>query len=140
VTDDLGELRREVAAVHGLPSSAASLLTGSTLTELEQSAARLAELVASSREQAPEQADPLTLALAAGPAEKARRQRRLVEALHPRPGHPRDERGRFETRGFGGGARQQPWPSKPPEVEHNELVSEMARLSRTFGTILRTGF
>jgi hypothetical protein len=45
---------------------------------------------------------------------------------------------RSETRprsgGFDGGARQPVPTRRPPEQEHNQLVAQLAQLSRTFGT------
>jgi hypothetical protein len=133
------EVRRDVAAMHGLPEAAAGLLLGETVDELERSAAKLAELLAARAptEQTPEQANLLADALA--PGVKQARQRALVELLHPTPrqqARPRDEHGRFTTRsgGFDGGARQPVPIRRPPEEEHGETIVQLARLSRLGGS------
>ena len=46
---ELDELRAEVAAMHDLDTNAAKLITGSTIEELEASAAVLAKLIAARR-------------------------------------------------------------------------------------------
>jgi hypothetical protein len=134
----LDELRREIAAQHGIPESAAVLISGETVEAIEESAAKLAALIDTSREQEPEQQEnPLTDALRHGSSLKLARQRALVAALHPRQ-QRRDEQGRFartgeQAAGFDGGARPPVAESRPPAVEHDRLVAEMAQLSRTFG-------
>jgi hypothetical protein len=112
------ELRRQVAAGHGLPTGSEKFLAGESIAELEASAAALAQLVTRADPQEP---DPLSAALQAGGADKARRQRELLQVLHGTAQQPRDERGRFAG-GFDGGART-PVPMKgPPELEHDAWI------------------
>jgi hypothetical protein len=113
-------LRRLVAAEHGLDPKAAKFLACSTLEELERSAHALAKLVAARAE--PERAEPAGLFSAAA-REKARRQRALVGALHGRPRHQHDERGRFAagSASFDGGART---PLPEPE-SHDEWLTRL---------------
>jgi hypothetical protein len=128
---DLEALRRLAATEHGLPPEATGFLTGSTLTELDESAAALAKLLGESR-------DPEPTAAPAGPfadmaGDRARRKAELAAIFTGRP-KPRDERGRFKSTGWDGGART-PVPIHPsPEQAHNELVLQMARISQTLGT------
>ena len=122
MTDELAELRADLAAARGLPPAAISFLTGSTAEEVEAQADQLARLIAARvPEQTPEQTNSLMAALA--PGVKQARQRALVQALHGRPSPPRDERGRYaagsKAISFDGGART-PAPLKgPPEQEHD---------------------
>jgi hypothetical protein len=128
------QLRRDIVAQAGLPPSAASLISGSTLAELESSAQALAELVAArvpDTEQAPEQ-NPLVAAFA--PGLKRARQRALVEMLHPTSQRPRDPRtGQFapgRSISFDGGARTPTPTQESPLVAHDRVVAELAALSR----------
>jgi hypothetical protein len=123
-------LRRLVAAEHRLPEGSAAFLRGETLEEVERSAVEFALLFGKDRNQEWSVRKP-------GPffsdmvAAKARRKEALAELLSGRASlQPRDARGRWT--GFDGGARQ-PAPTRgSPEREHNELVSELTRVSRTF--------
>ena len=132
----LDELRREVAADHGLPAAALPFITAATLQEIEAQAGTLARLRGTtSSEQESKQAAPLADLFSNAAAEKARRQRALVAALHGRPSQPRDGRGRFST-GFDGGARQPVPAPRDPERDHSELLGQIVGLSRVF----RDGF
>jgi hypothetical protein len=116
-----GELRHLVADEYGLDHEATRFLRGSTLAELEASAAALAKLLGErDREPAAGAPDLFTAAAVA----KAERQRALLAALTGRAPQPRDVRGRWT--GFDGGARQ-PLATKPPEDHGAWLV----RLIRT---------
>jgi hypothetical protein len=127
VTDHDAELRRTVAAEHGLSHDAARLLTGETLDELEASAVQLAKLFGRRDEQKPETTWSFADLLAA----KAERKRALTDLFTGWRPQPRDEAVRFS--GFAGGARRQPAPlSRDPEREHGELLGTMISLSRTF--------
>lgn len=132
------ELRASVAAVHGLPEEAATFLVGSSLQQLEESAVALVRLVGHRRDkpEPPKQEDPLTIALRKGPAQKVARRRALAEALHPRPGQPCDERGRFAA-GFDGGARTSMPSRQSPERAHDELLVALAQFALAYG---RSGF
>jgi hypothetical protein len=124
VSDDLREL---VASEHGLSPEAASLLTGSTLAELEQSAAELSKLIGE-RDEGPAASrarDPFTAAAEI----KAERKQTLMAALTGRAGEqPRDERGRFASTGFDGGARRQ--AIQPRQQSHDEWLGEVLRYGR----------
>lgn len=131
------EVRQFVAAEQGLDAEAAEFLAGSTVSELEANAAALAKLLGTAAAQEPEPAprppDPFS-----GAAErKAARQRDLVRSLHGGQ-QQRDEHGRFVSpsrasgAGFDGGARGGLPLRRSPEQEHNELVAQMASVSRTY--------
>jgi hypothetical protein len=130
VSEPCATLRRFVAAEHRLPEGSAVFLRGETLEEVERSAVEFAQLFREGRDQERAVGKP-------GPffadmvAAKARRKEALAELLTGRASlQPRDARGRWT--GFDGGARQ-PAPTRgSPEREHNELVSELTRVSRTF--------
>jgi hypothetical protein len=132
---DLDELRAEVAAVHGLPASAADLLNGDTIATLEQSAADLAALVNASQPAEQEQPEPLVALLTAAADGKRQRQARLVKALHPHETEQaRDERGRFAGGGsnvtsssFDGGAR----PLTPQPQTHDQALAVALAKERT---------
>jgi hypothetical protein len=126
---ELEALRVEVAVAHGLGMNAAAFLDGATVEEIEAQAVNLARLVAAERKE--EQPHPLALAL--DPAERARRKRQLTELFTTGPRQARDERGRFASRGFDGGARMSLPVRKSPEQAHDELIVQLAGLSRTFG-------
>jgi hypothetical protein len=132
---DVDELRRVVAAQRGIPETAASLLIGETVAELEQSASKLAALIDTSREQAPEHGVDDPLAHALHPAHKAEQKRRLIEMLH---GHPqqRDAHGRFaksgQSRGFDGGARTSLPAARPPEQAHAELLGHLVTAAKVY--------
>ena len=125
MTDPLAEVREAVAAKHGLPARAAILLHGDTVEEVEQSAERLTTLVESHDPGEPPQ-PPSILEWAR--AEKAARQRSLIDALTGRQPQPRDDQGRFVesagTGGFDGGAR----PLMPPEpLTADQVLAEALR-------------
>jgi hypothetical protein len=119
------ELRAAVAAEHGLDADAAPFLQGSTVEEVEASAAALAKLLGKRDEP-----DPLA-DLFAFAARKGERQQALVDALTGRAPQRRDGRGRFAG-GFDGGVRTPVSARRAPEVEHGHLIGRMAALSRTF--------
>jgi hypothetical protein len=101
------KVRRQVAAEHGLGWREADFLVGSTVKELEESAAALARLVDTRRE--PEQTPPTDVfSLAA--AQKAAR-KSLPNALCGRTSQPRDPRGRVAA-GFDGA--HSPTPAASP--------------------------
>jgi hypothetical protein len=125
--------REIVAAEYGLSPEAAKFLQGETLEEVEGSAATLVQLLGEHRDEQPAQAlDPIT----AGMRAKAERKAELHALFTGRTPQPRDDQGRFSTSGFDGGARKPVPPPRDPEREHNEMVMQMAALSRTFGTSL----
>ena len=137
MNDELAELRQEIATSRGLPPSAGSLLTGTTLAELEQCADELAQFVArddvGDQEPEPETFQDVISASLAGRAQQAA----LIRALHGCAGPPRDAAGRFVSTGFDGGART-PFPIRQDPVrEHGELIAQMASLSRMYGRTYR---
>jgi hypothetical protein len=148
MSDDLDQVRRDVAALRRLPAGSEKFLTGENVEAIENQAIALRRLVEGHRSQEPAQAgdpeeaagDPLRNILANAHTEKHRRHHAILQALgHRRPDQPRDAGGRFApTAGFDGGARMPlPQPSDPV-ADHNDLVAEMSKVSRTFGTTLRT--
>jgi hypothetical protein len=62
---------------------------------------------------------------------KAERKRALEALFTGRTEQPRDKRGRWA--GFDGGARRSVPHRRPPEQEHDEIIVQMAQLSRAFG-------
>jgi hypothetical protein len=126
---DLDELRLEVAAERGLPASAVSLLTGETVEQIERSADQLANLVGR-RDPEPE-AGPLAGMFANAAADKQRRNRALIQALHGPGPQPRDDHGRFVS--FDGGARTPAPTGRSPVEEHDQLIVRNARISRALG-------
>jgi hypothetical protein len=122
VTDDL-KVRRAVAEAHGLTWSAAKFLTGETVTELEESATRLADLLGKQPEPEQTQQPPSLFEVAA--AEKAERKRTLVNALCGRFPQPRDEQGRYirPATDFSGGARQ----AVPLPESHEQTLTRLLR-------------
>jgi hypothetical protein len=130
------EVRRSVADAHGLPEAAVSFLTGETLTEIEASAARLAELLAGRSGPEPEESEPESMAdvIAKSIIEKKQRQAALIGALHPDPPQLRDADGKFASKpsgGFDGGARARLAPSPgDPVQDHNEAVVQLAQFSK----------
>jgi hypothetical protein len=134
VTEVDAELRQAIAAEHGLDHEAARFLTGATLAELEQSASALARLLAERREEEPEPVPvpvPVQDFFAAAAEAKARRKAELAAIFTGRaPEQPRDAKGRWI--GFDGGVRQPIPARRSPEEEHNQLVAQLAGLSRTF--------
>jgi hypothetical protein len=123
------DMRTEIAASHGLPQEAATLLTGDTIDELETSAQQLTQLMRTHGRQAePTPADPITAALQAN----HQRKRHLAETIIGR--HPRNERGQFTPRqgGFDGGARPLAPTPRDPMAEHNQAIAELTR-RRTLG-------
>jgi hypothetical protein len=124
VNADDAELREAVAAERGLPDTAAPLLLGSTLAELEASADQLARLVGErGRGEAPAPpADPIVAAL----ADKQRRKQALADLIIGRSRtQPRDERGRFAPPGSLDGGARKALPARPPS--HDEWVAEVIR-------------
>jgi hypothetical protein len=130
LTEPDTSLRRLVAAEHGLDADAARLIAGSTLAELEECAASLATLFERHGRKAPPAAgapDVFT-ATAAG---KVQRQRALLDAISDRALR-RPEKERRSRSGFDGGARQSVLARPEPERGHNELVTKLLSMSRTF--------
>jgi hypothetical protein len=119
------ELRRAVAADHGLDERAARLLVGATVEELEASAAALARLIRERREEPePAPASPADVFGAARRAKDARK-RALLNALTSAAPQRRDERGRFAgTASFDGGARQS--VESRPET-HDQTLTRLLR-------------
>jgi hypothetical protein len=132
VTEVDAELRQAIARQHGLDQEAARFLTGATLAELEQSASALARLLAERREEEPEpEAVPVQDFFTAAAEARRKRKAELAAIFTGRaPEQPRDAKGRWI--GFDGGARQPIPAGRSPEQEHNQLVAQLAGLSRTF--------
>jgi hypothetical protein len=118
-------LRRIVAADHGLDAEAANFLTGSTLSELEASAAALTKLLGKQHEQEEEQEREAGFFERAA-APKAEQKRALAAIFTGRARQPRDEQGRWTEQvvDFHGGARQSVPP--PPET-HGQTLMRLLR-------------
>jgi hypothetical protein len=119
---DVKALRKQVATQHELPLEAMKFLTGTTLAELDQSAATLAKLLGERRNEEPTTAPgPFTEMAAA----KAARKQELAAIFTGRAPQPRDERGRFATvpGSFDGGARRQIAPL--PRETHAETLTRL---------------
>jgi hypothetical protein len=126
---DRGALREAIAGEYGLGDQAAALLTGSTVAELEQSAAALARLLSRNLQAADRREEPTPGMgfFAAAAAARDARKRELTELFTGRTSPSRDERGRWAkpATGFDGGARREGLPvPKSPEQAHNELVAQ----------------
>lgn len=120
---DLGpELRATIAADFGLSGEAARFLVGSTVAELESSAASLVRLVGQNeRQESP--ATPAADLFAGAGAAKVARQRAPIDSLTGRA-QSRDEHGRFASgSGFDGGARASQ-PVRAPET-HDQTLSRL---------------
>jgi hypothetical protein len=120
------DVRALIAREYGLDSEAAGLLTGETLAEVEASAAALSKLLGEQREARREQTlapDFFTGAAAA----KAERKQTLLEAITGRAPQPRDERGRFASSGFDGGARQ---TVAPRRQSHDQWLVDLLHHGR----------
>jgi hypothetical protein len=112
-------LRRLIATEYGLEPEAATFLIGSSVEELEQSAAQLAALLGKERE--PER-EPSFIEQAR--VAKAERKRQLTLALTGRA-QPRGDRGRWaSTASFGGGART-PLPAQ--RETHEQTLTRVLR-------------
>lgn len=123
--------RAIVAAEHGLDERAASFVSGETVEEMEASASALADLIGRRDDQVPDDAsatDPITAGLRAKAERKAQLRALFTGRSTPRQ---RDERGRYASTGFDGGARRTV-RARDPEREHGELLGMMASISRTF--------
>jgi hypothetical protein len=120
VSEPAAELRQLVATEHGLPKGSAGFLSGETLEQIEESATAFENLLEQHRGQ-----ESTTNVLDAVAAVKGARQRALVNLVTGRaPQQPRDERGRFASGGFDGGAR----PGLPPAPEsHDEMLLRILR-------------
>lgn len=94
MNEDL-KVRRAVCEAHGLAWSAANLLVGETIPELEESATQLAELLSGSQPE-PVPTRPAGMFEVAA-AEKAERKQALVDALCGRFPPARDEQGRYAS-------------------------------------------
>jgi hypothetical protein len=116
------KVRRQVAAEHGLNWQAATFLVGSTIPELEESAAKLADLLG--KQPQPEQQRPPSLFEIAA-AEKAERKQTLVNALCGRFPQTREEQGRFADKpaDFSRGARRSVPP--PPQTHESWLADAL---------------
>jgi hypothetical protein len=123
VNEDV-KLRRAVAAVHGFDWKAANLLQGETVEELERSAAKLANLIGTHRQEEQAPTDIITAARRA----TAERKHRLAMLLTGRE-QPRDTAGRYSkpATSFDGGARDQASMKGPPEAEHNATLMTAIR-------------
>jgi hypothetical protein len=124
VNEDV-KLRRTVAQAHGLDWRAASFLQGSTVEELEEFAAWLADLLDESRAE-PEQIRPPSLFEIAA-ADKAGRKRTLVNALAAGSRSRARPAGRYTRAAtdFSGGAR----PTAPDEpAARGRAQRDVARL------------
>lgn len=134
---ELDEVKREVAAAHGLGADAISFIGGTTVEQIEANAAAFARLVhAGGANQQPEPAGRNIFAEAT--AQKAARKAELRRLFTGRPTRqPRDEDGRFS--GMDGGARTRVPTPRSPEREHGELVAGLAALARTFGRPFSAG-
>jgi hypothetical protein len=114
------KVRRQVAAEHGLDWQEAKFLIGSTIEELHESAAKLADLLDKKHEQ--DQERPLGyFDLMA--TEKAERKRALAAIFTGRTPQPRDNHGRFAT-DFHGGARR---PVPPRPETHGQTLTRLLR-------------
>jgi hypothetical protein len=102
------------------------LLTGSTVDEIESSAAALAEFVDVHAARRQEQEPPDLVATAR--AAKEERKRTLLAALAGRREQPRDPRGRYAS--FDGGARPSVPAARNAEAEHAELAARLIGESR----------
>jgi hypothetical protein len=128
MNESQSKLRETIAAHHRLDRRAAGLLVGSTIEELEASAVKLAKLIEEREDEEPPAVSTATSDLFAGArARKAERQQALVNAITGRAAQSRDERGRFVSTGFDGGARQ----SVPtPGPTHDEWLADVLRHRR----------
>jgi hypothetical protein len=121
----LDEVRLEVSRAHRLPDAATNFLTGETVERIEEQAAELAKLGASTRADL----EPATHDLI-GTARAAKHERRqtLLAALAGHREQPRDRRGQYAS--FDGGARA-PVPTRgDPQAEHTELAARLIGESR----------
>jgi hypothetical protein len=131
---ELEQLRRVAAAQHGLDSDATSFLVGASLSELEESAAKLAQLVGGRDDQEPEEPD-VSVPDLFSTAARARRKEQLTALFCSPPPQPRDACGRWVPSDrrtaitFDGGVRGEPLPvTGPPEQEHGRwLLDVLAR-------------
>lgn len=121
---DLDQLRRELANERGLPEAAAGFLTATTIAGLETQADELAALAGATSPEPEPEPEPLAGLFDRAPAEKQRRQRALIAALHGPAPRARDERGRFAAVSFDGGARE-PAPTEP-ESHDSWLIRVLA--------------
>jgi hypothetical protein len=117
----LDRFRAGAVAARGLDPAAAQFLTGTTITDIEQSADDLASVIRQ-REQADadEREQPASDFFTRAAADKERRRSELLDALTGRSRQERDEQGRFVSAGFDGGARRSP-PAATPT--HDETLS-----------------
>lgn len=119
MSDDPREL---VAAEHGLDAQAAAFLSGTTLDELEASASKLAKLIGERESEEPPVARGFDL-FASARAAKVDRQQKLAALFCGRLEQARDERGRFVSSGFDGGAQQQ--PVRPEPETHDQTLTRL---------------
>jgi hypothetical protein len=110
-TDDDVKVRREVAVRHGLNWRHAKFLSGETMSELEQSAASLAELLGKKRK--PDEPEHELGLYERAAIAKAERQRTLLATLSGRTPQPRDEPDASPPAAGSTGAhdRRGPWTS-----------------------------
>jgi hypothetical protein len=128
MNESQSKLRETIAAHHGLDHRAARLLVGSTIEELEASAVTLAMLIEERKDEEPRSASTATTDLfASARAGKAERQQALVDAITGRASQARDERGRFVSTSFDGGART---PAPRPGPTHDEWLADVLRNRR----------
>ena len=120
MTDELAELRADLAAARGLPPAAISFLTGSTAEEVEAQADRLAELLVD-REAGQAEPEPPVGFFEQAFAAKAARKREVVALFTGRPqaqSQPRDEHGRFVSSSNAQGGNGKVWVNTDSKVYH----------------------
>jgi hypothetical protein len=131
--NELDQLRHTIASEHGLSPTAAKLLSGTSVSELEASADALERLLADYDARAQETEPAATNLLTAARAKQQERKRRLHALLTGHPEQPRDARGRYAARGGGfdgGAARQTPALPRDAAREHDMAVVEHAARSK----------
>jgi len=128
---DLDAVREQVGAEHGLPPAAIKFVTGETIEDIEGSADRLAKLLDTASARADDEPTNLLDAARRGQAE---RKAALLASLSGRRAQARDSRGRYAPAGsFDGGPRRALPTRRDAEVEHCELVGDLAAQSHHHG-------
>ena len=111
-----------MANEHGLDAEHARFLVGTSVDELERSAIRLKQLLGERESEEHEPPFAHASALFATAETKAERKRALRAVITGRAPQPRDERGRFTSSGFDGGAREPAQTPRNPEREHDRWL------------------